>query len=238
VTELPRIIAIVGATGSGKTRAGVAVAQKFDGELISVDSLQVYRGMDIGTNKEKDLPAPQHMIDLLDPGSPLDVAWFQQRAMTCIDGVLSAHRLPVLVGGAMLYMDAILEGYTFPGSARRYNAGIFGMHVDRELLRLRQHDRIDAWLAEGLLEEIADLLASGVPAAWLDACGLEYRFFLRHLQGSLSLHEAREATAVALGQYIKRQETWWRHHGPVTWCTTEDQLLQGVEQFLTRPPRS
>jgi tRNA A37 N6-isopentenylltransferase MiaA len=238
MTELPRIIAIVGATGSGKTQAAIRVAEAHHGELVSIDSLQVYRGMDIGTNKERNLPVTQHMIDLLDPGDAVDVGWFQHQAYACIDKLLFQEKLPVLVGGTMMYMNAIIEGYTFPGAVRKYDAGIFGISVDRQVLRQRQYGRVDAWLAAGFLEEINSLLDAGVAADWLDACGLEYRFFLRHIQGKLSLSEAREQTVLALGQYIKRQETWWRHHGPVTWCTSEDQLLQEATQFLARPPRS
>ena len=112
----PKIIAIVGTTASGKSDLGIFLAQKFNGEVVSCDSRQVYKGLDLGSGKvtkEEQQQAVHHMLDVVYPGQKYSVADFQNYAYKCIDDILSRGRLPILVGGTGLYVRAITDGYNF-----------------------------------------------------------------------------------------------------------------------------
>ncbi|MBF0455684.1 MAG: tRNA (adenosine(37)-N6)-dimethylallyltransferase MiaA [Magnetococcales bacterium] len=107
------LLAVVGATASGKTGLGVALARALDGEIISADSRQLFRGMDIGTGK--DLPeyeeVPYHLIDCVDPGESFSLFDFQRLAYESVETIRCRGKFPLLVGGSGLYLDSILGGY-------------------------------------------------------------------------------------------------------------------------------
>ena len=102
-----RVVCVVGPTASGKTKMGVALAKRFNGEVVSVDSMQIYRGMAIGTaapTPEETEGVPHHMIGVADPAESWSVSRFTQEADRCIQDILRRGRLPVLVGGTGLYL--------------------------------------------------------------------------------------------------------------------------------------
>ncbi|MEQ4924057.1 tRNA (adenosine(37)-N6)-dimethylallyltransferase MiaA [Proteus hauseri] len=109
----PKAIFLMGPTASGKTALAIALRQKLPVDIISVDSALIYRGMDIGTAKpdakEQSL-APHRLIDILDPALPYSAADFRRDALKAMDEIISAGRIPLLVGGTMLYFKALLEG--------------------------------------------------------------------------------------------------------------------------------
>lgn len=106
-------IVLLGPTASGKTRLGVALARKLNGEIISADSRQVYRGMDIGTGKDlaEYGDVPYHLIDIVDPGDDFNVFLFQRLCYAAMEEIRERGRLPVIVGGTGLYLDAVLRKY-------------------------------------------------------------------------------------------------------------------------------
>lgn len=111
--NVPKWLAIAGPTASGKTALALAVAQRWPSEIISVDSALVYRGMDVGTAKPtaaEQAQAPHHLIDILDPLESYSVAQFIADATRLIHEIQSRGRLPVLVGGTMLYFKGLFEG--------------------------------------------------------------------------------------------------------------------------------
>ena len=124
-----KIVCVVGPTACGKTRFGVEIAKKFNGEVVSVDSMQIYRGMTVGTaaatEKEMD-GVPHHMIAVADPEESWSVARFTQEADKCIQDILSRGKLPVLVGGTGLYLDSLVRGNSFA-------AGEDGTPIRKEL---------------------------------------------------------------------------------------------------------
>lgn len=111
-----KVLAVVGPTASGKTALGVALAQRFNGEVVSFDSMQLYRRMDIGTAKptaDEMQGIPHHMIDVAEPEENWSVARYVQEAVPVVEDILSRGKLPVLVGGTGLYLDSLVSGRTF-----------------------------------------------------------------------------------------------------------------------------
>lgn len=113
-----RLICICGPTASGKTALSVALAQRLHTEIISADSMQIYRGMDIGTAKPTEAErcgVPHHLLDICDPGEPFSVARYVELADAAAQDILRRGMIPVVAGGTGLYMDALIECSTFTG---------------------------------------------------------------------------------------------------------------------------
>ncbi len=113
----PALIAIVGATAVGKTRLALELAAELNAEVVSADSRQIYRGMDIGTAKPtpaEQAAVPHHLIDIVDPNETFSLARFQDLATAAIDDILARGRQPLLVGGTGQYLAALLEGWQIP----------------------------------------------------------------------------------------------------------------------------
>ena len=111
---LPKLIVIEGTNASGKSSLGVELAKKYNGEIISADSRQVYRRLDLGSGKitpEETDGVPHHLLDVRSPGEFFSMADFQKLAYAAIDDILSRGRQPFLVGGTGLYVDAVADGY-------------------------------------------------------------------------------------------------------------------------------
>ena len=130
-----RVICVVGPTATGKTKMGVALAKRFGGEVVSVDSMQIYRGMTIGTaapTAEEMDGVRHHMVAIADPAESWSVARFTEQADLCIGDILRRGGRPVLVGGTGLYLDSILSGRTFaPG----HSGGEIRKSLQAELAR-------------------------------------------------------------------------------------------------------
>ena len=116
---LPKLIVILGTTACGKSGLGVELARHVGGEIVSADSRQVYRGLDLGTGKvtEEEMGGiPHHLLDVVEPNESYSVAQFQKDAYAAIDDILARGKVPLLVGGTGLYVRAVAEGYTFRDS--------------------------------------------------------------------------------------------------------------------------
>ena len=140
-----KIVVITGPTASGKTALGAALCQKFNGEVVSADSMQIYRRMTIGMAK----PTPEemqgvkhHMIDVAEPEENWSVARYVEAAEKCVEDILARGKLPVIVGGTGLYIDSLLSGRTFAGGPVN------------EALRQELSERYDEIGADGLLGEL------------------------------------------------------------------------------------
>lgn len=115
-----KVAALVGPTAVGKTEASLALAERLGAEIVSVDSMQIYRGMDIGTAKadaEQRARVPHHLLDLRDPSDAVTVAEFQELARSAIADVSGRGRLPLLVGGSGLYLRAVVDDLKMPPSS-------------------------------------------------------------------------------------------------------------------------
>ena len=142
----PKIVVITGPTASGKTALGVALCQKLGGEVVSADSMQIYRRMDIGTAKAtagEQALAVHHMIDVADPAENWSVARYVEAAGACVEDILARGKLPVVVGGTGLYIDSLLSGRSFAGGPAD------------PALRQELNERYDEIGAEALLRELS-----------------------------------------------------------------------------------
>lgn len=143
MASVPKIISIVGPTASGKTKLGVALAHRFNGEVVSADSMQLYRRMDIGTAKptiEEMEGIPHHMIDVAEPEENYSVARYVAEASAVVDDLLAQGKTPILVGGTGLYVDSLISGRQFAMQATGWREKLQG--------RVRQ---------EGILPLLAEL---------------------------------------------------------------------------------
>lgn len=234
----PKLIAVIGPTASGKTDLGCHLALRFTGEIVSADAKQVYRGMDIGTAKELDLPVPQHLVDIKNPGEKITVGEYQALAYEVIDSILRRGKLPILVGGSGLYVEAVTNGYVFKEAMKsreqksRYQVLKLGIAWDRAVLKERIAKRVDLRLGEGMVEEVERLLSEGVSKEWLLRCGIEYEYLTRHLTEGMPINEVREQIIYATNQFMKRQYTWWRRHTDVEWISTQEDADAKVQSFI------
>ena len=114
MSRLPKVVAVVGTNASGKSALGIELAKKYNAEIISSDSRQVFRGLDLGSGKvtpEETQGVPHHLIDVREPNEFFSMADFQRMAYQAIDDIRGRGRLPMIVGGTGLYVDSVLDGY-------------------------------------------------------------------------------------------------------------------------------
>jgi len=270
------LLVILGPTASGKTRLAAVAARRIGGEIISADSRQVYRGMNLGTGKDLSeystggATVPYHLIDILDPSEAFSVFDYQRRFHRCFREITARGKVPILVGGSGLYLEAAIRGYDLPEvpidrALRDRLAGeemetlrrrllarrpavhnttdlrdrerliraieiaefaperprdsngpaplsplIVGIGCPRDVLRGRITDRLKARLASGMVEEVLGLHEKGVSWGRIDSFGLEYRYIGLHLRGEITREELFRTLNIRIGQYAKRQDTWFR----------------------------
>lgn len=305
-----RVLAILGPTATGKTNLGVKIAHELGSEIISADSRQVYRGLDIGTGKDLeeyaavDPPVTCHLIDVADPRDRYTVFDYQRDCFAILSA--KAQQAPwvdgetpmVMVGGSGLYAEAVLRQYrladvsedpqlraTLEGRPqaelaemlRRESPEIFEitdrsnrrrlvraleiaaaarrgpvqhtvppdvfleyrvvvMRTDRGRLRERIQQRLAERLEEGMVNEVRGLVEDGVSPLRLNQLGLEYREVVSYLDGRKSYQDMVKDLATRIGQFAKRQDTWFRgmqrRGQPVTWIDPGD--VDAVNRVIER----
>lgn len=288
------LLVIAGPTAAGKTELALQVAERAGGEIVSADSMQIYRRMDIGTAKptaEERARAPIHLIDFVPPDGEYTVADFCRDAARVIAEIAARGRLPILCGGTGLYIRALTEGFDFPagpedesvrarlraeaseagaehlharltevdpaaaariapGDTRRivralevyeltgepisaaqrrravdapavpeYNCAKYVLTAPRELLFARIERRVDAMMGAGWVDEVRELLASGVSAQSQSMQAIGYRHLLQHLSGERGLEETVELIKRDTRRYAKRQMTWLRGGRDYRWLS-------------------
>lgn len=282
------VAAVVGPTAVGKSAVAEGLALALDAEIVSADSMQVYRGMDIGTAKTPPDArlVPYHCIDLVDPGSPYSAALYQRDARAALADIDARGRSAVLVGGTGLYVRAALDAMEFPMgeyvspvreaierraealgreglhrlleqrdpesaalihpnnvrrvvralelletggptyaeqathfSERRTEvpAKLIGLTMQRSALYARIDTRVDAMVADGLLDEVRTLLASGYRQALTAAQAIGYKELVPVVEAGAELEEAVAAIKQATRRYAKRQLTWFRADPRIEW---------------------
>lgn len=284
----PPLIVIVGETASGKSALALELAEQFEGEIICADSRTIYRGMNIGTAKPTDderSRIPHHLLDVVDPNQAFSAADFKIQALAAIADISSRGKLPILVGGTGLYIDAILfdfefgpsanielrkklecktveelqaiiteKGYAMPENEKnkrylirtierkgvvasksevRPNTLVLGLSVERDELKLRIEDRVDAMLLAGFIDEYQKLRECYVD----DAPGFRapgYKAFLSYLRGEASLEQARAEFVRNDWRLAKRQRTWFKRNKTIQWLSDRSNAVDIVTSFLNK----
>ena len=238
MNEKLKIVAVTGPTATGKTALAVALARRFGAEIVSVDSRQVYRRMDIGTGKDlaEYGDVRYHLIDVADPATEVyDLSRFCRDASRAVLDIAARGKNIILCGGTALYLAALLDDYELPGGKlapreagkirERQNPGgdpsfklpfkadylVLGVLFPRAVVRERIAARLDARLKAGMIEEIRDLTEKyGVAPEKLEFFGLEYREVSRYLRGKCSREEMRDTLLDRIRQFAKRQDIFFR----------------------------
>ena len=302
------IICIPGPTASGKTALAVELAKLYNGEVVSCDSMYVYKRMNIGTAK----PPPEemggivhHMIDVAEPYEDFSVSKYCEMATPIVDDILARGKTAIIAGGTGLYMDSLITGNDFapfpatgireqleaqaeavgfeamleelrgvdPESAARlkdtrrviralevyYETGItitehnrrtqaipprfeaiwLGLDFESRAELYRRIDmRVDIMLKNGLMEEIQELLASGIPEKCTAMQAIGYKEFVAALHGQCTAEEAAEEVKKGSRHYAKRQLTWFRRNKNIRWLIrqgteTTEEIIAMARQVLT-----
>ena len=285
---MDKIICIAGPTASGKTSLAVELAKLYNGEVVSCDSMQIYRRMDIGTakpTKDEMQGIVHHMLDVANPDEDFSVSRYCEMAGPIVDHILSRGKTAIIAGGTGLYMDALIKGNDFapfPATGRREELEALtareGIEAVMEQLRavdpealdrsqgnprriiramevyletgetITAHNlktqaippkyrpvwfaledesrqdlygridrRVDIMLEQGLVEEIQNLLASGIPSKCTAMQAIGYKEFIAALDGQCTIEEAADEVKKSSRHYAKRQLTWFRRNPNMIW---------------------
>ena len=289
----PRLIVILGTNASGKSDVAIQLAKTFQGEIVSADSRQVYRGLPLCSGKvpvEERAGVPHHLLDIVDVGEPFSLAHYQRLAYETIDAIIARGRLPFLVGGTGLYVQSVVDGYelvdappntelraelsaksteelaallrevnpvtasrielhnkrrmiraleihyggfaysTTRSKKPRYLSLQLGVTWPPQILAQRIAARLRARLDAGMIDEVRQLVQTGVPTNKIDELGLEYRHILRHLQGTYRTEdELYENLRLAIRQFARRQLAWFRRDQRIAWLDTQQDYLHEAE---------
>ena len=296
------IICLAGPTASGKTALAVELAKELNGEVVSCDSMYVYRRMNIGTAKptnEEMGGIVHHMIDVAEPDEDFSVSRYCETAAPIVDDIVARGKTAIIAGGTGLYMDSLIKGNDFapfpatgirqqlegkaaavgfdamleelrrvdPESAQRlhdlrrivralevyYETGItitehnrrtqaippkftplwLGLDfAERSELYKRIDQRVDIMLEMGLIQEIRELLARGIPPKCTAMQAIGYKEFVAALSGFGTIEQAADEVRKSSRHYAKRQLTWFRRNKSIHWLTR--QTGEGSEEILNR----
>jgi len=303
---LNKLITILGPTASGKTNLACALAYDINGEIISADSRQIYRGMDIGTGKDIEeytvngKQIPYHLIDIKPAGYKYNIYEYQSDFLNAFNQINERKNQAILCGGSGLYLETALSGNTFLGipnsddirnKTRELNKDellklwdkipislqqkldastdkriirsleiadyiqahpewqspkypkiehtIIGVSIDRDLRREKISKRLSFRLNNGLIEEVVNLVDSGLTYENLAYYGLEYKWICRFLQKEITKKELFLGLETAIHQFAKRQMTWFRRMEKqgykINWIDTTlpmEEKLNSVKQIL------
>ena len=241
-------IVILGPTGSGKTGVSIEIAKAIGGEIISADSRAIYKGMDIGTAKptrEEMQGVPHYGLDLVEPGERFTVADWKAYAEDKIKDIKARGKVPIIVGGTGLYIDALIYDYKFKGptghkigdteqkscSDRTEIKGDFlivGIQWTTEELRNRLKKRIDQMFQPDLYNETTKLVQKygwGSGAMKSDI----YEYAWKYMQGELTLEKAKELCFYEDYHLAKRQLTWFKRNKNIVWLK-----LNEVYPYVTK----
>jgi len=206
------IITVLGPTATGKTFVATLMAKKLDAEIVSADSRQIYKRMDIGTGKDlKDYTIdrtkiPYHLIDIVEPGKVSTVFNYQKLAQQAILDIQHRNKTVILCGGSGMYIEALLKGY----QSTPIPSIIFGIKGERDDVRRRITVRLKERLQNGMIEEVQALMNEGVSTEQLYKYGLEYRYVMLYLTQQQDYNTMFQKLNTAIHQFSKRQMTWFR----------------------------
>ena len=227
-----KLVVILGATATGKSTLALQAAKFFDTEIISADSMSVYKNFNVGTAKPSDIERAEvkhYLIDILEPHEKFSVAEFVRMATPIIADLNRAGKIPIIAGGTGLYIQALIEGYKFGDGVKsresffaqtgelNYNALVIGLTAARQELYKRIDERTEKMFDAGLVKEVENLLKQGVNPSAQAMLGIGYKEVVEYLQGKCTLDEAVLKVKQATRNFAKRQLTWYRRMKYIEW---------------------
>ena len=233
-------IVILGPTGSGKTGVAIKIAKAIGGEIISADSRAIFKGMDIGTakpTKEEQDGIPHYGLDLVNPDERFTVSDWKSYAEAKIADIKSRGKVPIIVGGTGLYIDALIFDYKFKGPTgakigdfeqksctdRTEVKGdylLVGVKWETEELRVRLKQRIDQMFCDELYDEVKALVKKyGFELGSMKSDIYEYAW--KFINGELTISEAKEQCFYEDWHLAKRQMTWFKRNQKINWLPLE-----------------
>ena len=236
-----KIFVILGATSTGKSSLAMELATRFDTEIISADSMAVYKNFDVGTAKPSRTElerVPHHMINILEAEEKFSVGEFVRRAKPIISQLNRRGKIPIIAGGTGLYIQALIEGYEMQFGMRNeelgignslshykrtgeliYSAQVYGLTCNRAELYDRINLRTKKMFVDGLVEEVKKLLDSGISPSAQAMLGIGYKETVEYLQGGATLDETISKVSQATRNFAKRQLTWYRRMKYISWLS-------------------
>jgi tRNA dimethylallyltransferase len=251
------LLAVVGPTASGKSALALKIAQKYGGEIITADSRTIYKGMDIGTDKPTSIDqqkASHWGIDLVEPGTRYSAFKFKKYAQAKLADIQNRGKLPILVGGTGLYVDAVLYNYGFsPPDAERdpqnprhlkkskkslkneLGPGVIliGLLPPDETIKANIAKRAERMLKQGLIEETRRLLQQYGQNAVTGTSGIAYRAVAKLIKGEIDQDQAVELIKTAEWQYARRQKTYFKRNPDIQWFSSADEAYKFIVQSLS-----
>lgn len=225
---LDKTIVILGPTASGKTAVSIEVAKKVGGEIIAADSRTIYKGMDLGTAKpllEEQQGIKHWGLDLVEPGERFTVADWKEYAECKIKEIQGRGKVPIVVGGTGLYIDALVYDYDFSKGSKESQANrkeictnfvLIGVKTEPEELKKRIAERVDKMFTQELFEETKKLVQK---YGW-DSQAMKsniYQFAWGYLQGEYTLEKAKELNVFDDWHLARRQMTWFKRNKKINW---------------------
>lgn len=220
-----KIIVVLGPTAAGKSDMAVKLAKTFNGEIISADSRQIYKGLNIASNKitKQEMQGIKHyMLDVTTPDKEYNLYNWQQEAFEIIEKILAKNKLPIIAGGTGLYISSILQNYDLhPKNPQLrecpYDFIIFGLSPDRNKLYSKINKRVDRMLSDGSIKEVKKIykkykkyLPTSRQEKLPALSGIGYREIIEYIDGKISLEKAIDKIKQNTRHYAKRQMTWFR----------------------------
>lgn len=247
----PKIVVVLGPTAAGKSALAVKLAKQFKGEIISADSRQIYKGLNIASNKITKVEmegVPHHLLDVATPNKEYTLYNWQQDAFKIINKIYKAGKLPIIAGGTGLYICSVLQNYDLHPIQPKlrecpYEFIVFGLNPDRNKLYQKINKRVDKMLSDGSIKEVKRIykkygkhLPAGRQEKLPALTGIGYREIIAYLDNKISLEQAIDKIKQNTRHYAKRQMTWFRRMEKqdikIHWNKTLTQTKKITKDFL------
>lgn len=237
---MKQILLIGGPTAVGKSDFALELSKKIKMEIISADSVQVYKQLNKATSKPTDdekKQCPHHLIDIADINEKYNAYNFVVDAKKKINEIIGRGKLPVIVGGTGLYMECLLYGYSFdkqkPDNKKsEYDYRLIVLNQDRKKLYEKINKRVDLMMQNGLVDEVKSLIKNGVTEENQCMQAIGYKEIYSYILGKMNIEDALNQFKQRTRNYAKRQITWFKHMDRAEWVDIDSEKTKILKELL------